>query len=94
MISDILDQWKSEKIVIHIIEEADLRLEESEGFSAFSIIQMNKSRTIKHKNSPLEQMIRLDIENIPRPASQEAVGSIACMSITLLSFYGFIFFFK
>lgn len=81
IISDILEQWKNEKIIIHIIEEADLRIEDNEGFSAFSIIQMNKTRTIKHKNTPLDQMIRLDIENMPRHASPDAVGSIACMSI-------------
>ena len=31
MIMNILEHWKNDKIVIHIIEEADLKLQENEG---------------------------------------------------------------
>jgi hypothetical protein len=98
MISNILQQWEDDKIVIHILEEADLKLQEDEGFSAFSIVEVNrKPRLPSHSQS--EMVIRLDMSDSRDPVelkrennSLEYIRNIDCMRIINLYYFVLLFF--
>lgn len=95
MIGNILSQWEDDKIVIHILEEVDLKLQDDEGFSAFSIVEVNrKPRLPIHSQS--EMVIRLDVNDsrdsveLRRESnSLEYIRNIDCMRITYISFLSF-----
>jgi hypothetical protein len=91
MITSILQQWEDDKIVIHILEEGDLKLTEDEGFSAFAIVEVNrKPRVPTHSIS--EMVIRIedsesqDSCELTREDTLEHISNIDCMRIPYIYF--------
>ncbi len=85
MINDILEQWKNEKIVIHIIEEADLKLESNEGFSAYSIVKFLRN-SIYNAPDSMDMMVKLNMDNniMEDFDVEEHINNISYMRIRFL----------